>query len=300
MCTSILYSNRFFGRNLDVFSSYDEKIMFIPRGTNFSLKRYEKIKTIYSIIGIGKYYDSFPFFFDAINEKGIGISGLNFVGNAYYNDYNQSKINLAPYELILYLLGHCSSLNEVIEELKNINILNQAYNDYLPLSELHFMIVEKGKSVVVESTINGLKIYENKLDVLTNNPEFSYHFNNVKQYLNLSLDNPQGYISLGQGLFGLPGDYSSMSRFIKAYCVKKNILESKTSQKENINQFFYILDSVLMPKGLVKLNNNYEYTLYSVCYDLEKFSLYYKTYEDRNIKEVVIDKFNVELKIIKI
>ena len=162
------------------------------------------------------------------------------------------------------------------------------------------MVSSKEGSIVIESTKKGLIVYDNPLDVLTNNPEFSYHINNVSQYLNLSLDNPEGYISLGQGLFGLPGDYSSISRLIRAYFIKTYILIEDMSKNDNINQFFYVLDSVLMPKGLVKEKNGFEYTLYSVCYDLENFMLYYKTYNDRKIKEFQINSNESVISIFKI
>ena len=302
MCTSILLkgTRNLFGRNLDVFHSYGENIIFIPRQHKIQFKKSKSIDNHYSILGIGIYYDNYPFLFDAINEKGIGVSCLNFVGNAEYYDFKDNKINLAPYEVILYLLGKCSSIDEVKKELTNINIINIAYDLNMPISQLHFMVSSKEGSIVIESTKKGLIVYDSPLDVLTNNPEFSYHINNVSQYLNLSLDNPEGYISLGQGLFGLPGDYSSISRLIRAYFIKTYILIEDMSKNDNINQFFYVLDSVLMPKGLVKEKNGFEYTLYSVCYDLENFMLYYKTYNDRKIKEFQINSNESVISIFKI
>ena len=154
--------------------------------------------------------------------------------------------------------------------------------------------------MVIESTIYGLRVYDNFFDVLTNNPDFSYHSNNINNYSNLTLKNPKKYISLGQGLIGLPGDYSSTSRFIKAFFVKKYILLENISEFDNVNQFFYVLDSVLMPKGLVKEKDQYEYTLYSVCYDLDNFCLYYKTYDDRKIKEFKISSSESVISIFKI
>jgi choloylglycine hydrolase len=283
-----------------VFHSYGENIIFIPRQYKIQFKKSKSIDNHYSILGIGIYYDNYPFLFDAINEKGIGVSCLNFVGNAEYYDFKDNKINLAPYELILYLLSECSSLDEVKRELININLINVSYDSNMPISQLHFMVSSQEGSIVIESTKKGLIIYDNFLNVLTNNPEFSYHINNVSQYLNLSLDNPEGYISLGQGLFGLPGDYSSISRLIRAYFIKTYILIEDMSKNDNINQFFYVLDSVLMPKGLVKEKNRFEYTLYSVCYDLENFMLYYKTYNDRKIKEFKINSNESVISIFKI
>ena len=100
--------------------------------------------------------------------------------------------------------------------------------------------------------------------------------------------------SVGLGALGLPGDFSSASRFIKATFVKyKSKLGS--SEKESVNQFFHILDSVSMPKGCVLVRDNeYEYTSYSSCCNADKGIYYYKSYDDFNIKKVEINSFDLE------
>ena len=148
-----------------MFHSYNENIIFIPRQHKIQFKKSKSIDNHYSILGIGMYYDNYPFLFDAINEKGIGVSCLNFVGNAEYYDFKDNKINLAPYELILYLLSECSSLDEVKRELININLINVSYDSNMPISQLHFMVSSREGSIVIESTKKGLIIYDNFLNV---------------------------------------------------------------------------------------------------------------------------------------
>jgi choloylglycine hydrolase len=165
------------------------------------------------------------------------------------------------------------------------------------------MMSDCNESIVIESTKEGLKIYDNPFGVLTNNPEFNYHKNNVYNYMNLSIEDPIDKtnmnlslkpISYGQGAVGLPGDYSSQSRFIKALFVKNNMLYFDDENKV-INQAFYCLDSVLMPKGLVKVGDEFEYTRYGVCYNLNKGKLYYKTYDNRNIQFIELKLLNKDL-----
>ena len=288
MCTCIFLkgTSSYFGRNMDFHYSFNEQVINIKRGKEFELKKAGKLKIKYSLLGIGTIRDGYPLFSDVMNEKGLAFAGLNFLNNARYNKYKKSKVNIAPYELPLFLLGNCSNIDEVKDILRNLNLLNEQFSLEIPLAYLHFMISDLEKSIVIESTKDGLKIYDNDLNVLTNNPEFTYHKNNIFNYINLSIEDPINSkfnnISYGQGLIGLPGDYSSMSRFIKSYFVKENIILSDNP----INQFFYCLDSVFMPYGLVKAKDDFEYTRYQSCYDLKSGEMYYKSYNDRSIKNI--------------
>ena len=305
MCTSIYIKgkNCYFGRNMDIHYSFNEKVVFIPRNYCFSFKKEPSIEHHFGICGSGTIIDNYPLLSDGVNEKGLAFAGLNFLGNAEYREYEKNKLNFTPYEFVLYLLGVCSSVSEVKEKMKDINLLNIPFSREVPLAELHFMFSDLNESIVVESTKEGMKIYDNPFGVLTNNPEFIYHRNNVYNFLNLSIDDPKEIsnfgvrlrpISYGQGAVGLPGDYSSQSRFIKALFVKSNLIYFN-EEREMVNQFFYCLDSVLMPKGLVKVGNEYEYTRYSICYNLNKWKLYYKTYDNRSISIVDINLINKEL-----
>lgn len=304
MCTCIYLKgkNNYFGRNMDIHYSFNEQIINVKKGKEFILKNSKILRIKYSLLGIGTIINNYPLFSDAMNEKGLAIAGLNFLNNAYYFEYKEDKINITPYELPLFLLGTCSNVEEVKNVLKNINLLNEPFSNEIPLAYLHFMVSDLKKSIVIESTKEGLNVYDNDLNVLTNNPEFSYHKNNILNYLNLSIDDPINNkfenISYGQGLIGLPGDYSSMSRFVKAYFVKENIIFNDNQ----INQFFYCLDSVFMPLGLVKAKDGFEYTRYQSCYDLKKGKMYYKSYNDRSIKCVSFYDFigNNDIQYIKL
>lgn len=293
MCTCIYLKreNNYFGRNMDIHYSFNEQIINVKKGKEFVLKKSKRLKIKYSLLGIGTIINNYPLFSDVMNEKGLAIAGLNFLNNAYYFEYNKDKINITPYELPLFLLGSCSNIDEVKNLLKNINLLNEPFSNEIPLAYLHFMVSDLERSIVIESTKEGLHVYDNYLNVLTNNPEFSYHKNNILNYLNLTIDDPLNEkfenISYGQGLIGLPGDYSSMSRFVKAYFVKENIIFNDNQ----INQFFYCLDSVFMPLGLVKAKDGFEYTRYQSCYDLKLGIMYYKSYNDRSIKSISFNDF---------
>lgn len=304
MCTCIMIKNNnntFFGRNMDIVDSFNEKIILIPRNYQINLKKERKISNHFAIIGMGTIINNYPLLADAANEKGLAIAGLSFIGNAKYYEYNDEKINLAPYELVLYLLANYENISQVKTALSQINIINEDFSESIKLTSLHFMISDQNESIVLETTKEGMKIYDNPYNILTNNPPFSYHIENIKNYLHLNNNIPENTFdkkltinpySYGQGLIGLPGDYSSSSRFIKALYIKNNML--LTNNCENtIEHFFYCLESVKMIKGIVKTEKGYEYTRYTSCINTTSSIYYYMTYDNHTIKQINLKSHNL-------
>ncbi len=297
MCTAICYGNEdmhYFGRNLDVEGSYEESVVIMPRRFPLSFRCRPKAESHYAMIGIGTVVDGYPLYFDGVNEKGIGIAALNFPGNAYYGASVKGKNNVAPFELIPYILGLCADLEDAEEILRDIRIVSLPFQEEIPLTPLHWIISYQDRSLVLEATKEGTRLYEDPFGVLTNSPPFPFHRENMHRYMGLhegleqntlSSRLPLENVSLGFGAMGIPGDFSSISRFVKAVFVKE---KSKTggTERENISQFFHILQSVAMPKGCVLMaNGSYEYTRYTSCYRMEQQKLYYQTYENFTLRE---------------
>ncbi len=309
MCTAVTYETKdfYFGRNLDLERSYNERVVVTPRNFEIKMRFVESLKTHYALIGMATVINEYPLYFEATNEKGVSVAGLNFPGNADYKPFDENLYNITPFEFIPYILAKCKNIYEVEKELERINLVNENFSDDLPLSPLHWIISDKNKSLTVECVKSGLKIYENHVGVLTNNPTFDYHLMNLNNYMslcegasenNFSDDIKFENYSLGLGALGLPGDFSSASRFIKATFVKYKSQSAK-SEVESVNQFFHILDSVAMPKGCVLVRDGeYEYTRYSCCCNALKGIYYYKTYEDFNIKKIELSSYDLEKEIL--
>ena len=305
MCTAITYNtkNHYFGRNLDLEYSYHESVTITPRNYIFKFRNGEEIKSHYAIIGMAYVNSNYPLYYDGVNEKGLGMAGLNFPGNADYKEIDENKNNIAPFEFIPYILSKCATIEEVKELLKDINIANINFSDELKASPLHWIISDKEKSITVESVKEGLKVYDNVVGVLTNNPTFDIHMFNLNNYMSLSIESPVNNFSKklnfdtysrGMGALGLPGDLSSASRFVKATFTKMNSL-SGDSEKESISQFFHILDSVCQQRGCVHMGDNlYEITIYSSCANMDEGIYYYKTYDNSQITEVDMYKENID------
>ena len=304
MCTSIHFKTKdsYFGRNLDYEFSYQETITITPRNYPFHFHNGKDILHHYALIGMAYVQENYPLYYDAINEMGLGIAGLNFPNNAFYHPHDDKKDNVASFELIPYILCQCKNIKEVKELLSNLNIEDINFNEHLKASPLHFMISDKDETIVVESVKEGLKVYDNPIGVLTNNPPFDFHLLNLANYLNVTSEEATNRFasnisiipfSRGMGSIGLPGDLSSPSRFIKAAFTKLNS-KCDDDEESSIAQFFHILNSVAQQKGCCKVNGKYEYTIYSSCANLTKGIYYYTTYENSQITSVDMHHYDLE------
>ena len=297
MCTAATYYSKdhYFGRNLDLEFSYHETVTIMPRNYKFSIRHQNDLDSHYALIGMAFVVDDYPLFYDAINEKGVGMAGLNFPGNADYKEENPDKDNITPFEFIPWILGQCASVQEARLLLAKINLINENFSEELPLSPLHWMISDKSESIVVEQTQDGLRIYDNPVGVMTNNPTFYIQLFELNKYMSLSTEpahnafakdlSLQQY-SRGMGAIGLPGDLSSTSRFVKAAFTRMNSVSGE-SELESVSQFFHILGSVDQQRGCVHLGEDaYEITIYTSCCNLDKGIYYYNTYENHQITAV--------------
>ncbi len=306
MCTASNYitDNHYFGRNFDYEISYNERVTVTPRNYEFKFRKIEDVKTHYAIIGIAAGIDGYPLYYDACNEKGLAIAGLNFAGNAVYREVEEDMINITPFELIPYLLGKCASVAEAREELSKINLVNINFADELPLSPLHWMMSDEKEAIVIEPMADGLKVFENPVGVLTNNPPFDKQLFYLNNYRNLSNKNPENTFggdfnldeySRGMGGMGLPGDLSSASRFAKVAFTRANSY-SDSDEASSVGQFFHILGSVEQQNGCTFIADPdlYEYTIYTSCYNTNKAILYYRTYHNSQITAVDLNKEDLE------
>lgn len=307
MCTAVTYKSKdaYFGRTLDYEYSYKEEVTITPRNYPFYFKDQETLNKHYAIIGMAYISENYPLYYDAINEKGLGMAGLNFVGNAYYNEPKKDKDNIVQFEFILWILGKCKSVKEARKLIEKINITNIPFNDNLPLAALHWIISDSVETITVEAVKEGIKIYDNPVGVLTNNPPFDKQMFELNNYMHLSNKNPKNTFSKklnlenysrGMGAIGLPGDLSSMSRFIRVSFVKMNSI-SKEEEKESVSQFFHILNSVDQQRGCCEVSDEkYEITIYTSCCNLDKGIYYYTTYDNHQITKVDMHKENLDSK----
>ncbi|MGN0635714.1 MAG: choloylglycine hydrolase [Acutalibacteraceae bacterium] len=303
MCTAATYKTKdfYFGRTLDYEFSYGDEVVVMPRNFPLRFRSAGSMDSHYAILGMAYVAGNDPLFYDGINEKGLGIAGLNFVGNACYRKRAENCDNVAQFEFITWILGQCASVREARELLSRMNILDEPYSEQLPVAQLHWIIADRDEAITVECVRDGLKVYDNPVGVLTNNPPFEQQMFALNNYRNLSPKQPENCWSIplnaysrGMGALGLPGDLSSQSRFVRVAYTKMHSL-SDDSEAQSVSQFFHILGAVDQQRGCCEVaEGKYEITIYTSCCNADKGIYYYTTYDNHQITAVDMHRENLD------
>lgn len=305
MCTAATYKTDdfYFGRTLDYESSYGEEIVVMPRSFKLDFRNMGSLSDHYAIIGVAHVAGGYPLFYDAANEKGLCMAGLNFVGNAFYRDDEEGKDNVAQFEFIPWILSKCANVGEARELISRINITKTLFSPQMPAGQLHWIIADRNDCIVVESVRSGIKVYDDPVGILTNNPPFDMQMFRLNDFMGLSPKQPKNTFgnglelnaySRGMGAMGLPGDLSSQSRFVRAAFVKMNS-RSDSSEEDSVSQFFHILGSVDQQRGCCEVaDGKYEITIYTSCCNADKGIYYYTTYNGHQISAVDMHRVGLE------
>ena len=309
MCTGVRFSdnegNMYFGRNLDWTEGYGQKVVLTPRGYKYQSAFLGEMESKNgAIIGMAIVVENTPLYFDCANESGLAIAGLNFPGYAHYEkDAVEGKTNVAAYEFPLWVVMNFSTVDEVEEALKNTAIVAKPINEQFPVSELHFIIGDKDRSIVVEYTEKGMEIFKNDVDILTNQPGYAWHQENLRNYMNLEPRRPaevkwgkQKLVPFGSGsmMRGIPGDYYSPSRFVRAAYLNTHY-PVKNNEDENVIRLFHTLTGVAMIDGAAAMDSGkFEKTIYTGGYSTASKTYYYNTYDNPAIMHVSMDDYDLD------
>ena len=127
--------------------------------------------------------------------------------------------------------------------MKKINLVDEPFKKDIKVASLHYMISDNKESIVIETLNDKMHIIDNPFNVLTNNPPFLFHKHNICNYMQLHNDDPFNNLnktidlkpySYGLGAFNLPGDFSSSSRFVRAFFVKSNLLITENEEENAV------------------------------------------------------------------
>ena len=259
-------------------------------------------KAKYGYVGLS--VEQKEFMVEGINEKGFSAGLFYFAGYGQYEVYSEANYdtNISDFQLVSYILGSCANIEEMKAAMKDVHV----HGIDPRASTAHWRFVEPGGRQVVLEIIDGECVfYENELGVLTNSPSFDWHMTNLNNYINLSPGRVEpkdiGWMQLrsisgGTGLLGLPGDFSSPSRFVRAAFLQSTA-PVKATAKETVIQAFHILNNFDIPIGtqyatgdpVVNLPSATQFTAVS---DLQGRKLYWKTMHNSEIRCIDLNKIN--------
>ena len=301
MCTAISVTGgegrHFFGRTLDLEFSYGESVVALPVGHRYSFLHEGTVTGEYDIIGAAHTVGGVPLFYDGMNSAGVAMAALNFPGCAVYNAPRSDMGNLAAYEVIPWVLSQCGSVAEAVELLSDINITDERFDRSLPTTPLHWMISDETCSVVAEPLLDGLVLSDNPFGIMTNSPDISHHSMRAAEYSSLSPKRKENTlapmleldeVSRGLGAYGMPGDFSSSSRFVRGLFIKNH---TRTGGCSDVERFFHIMDTVSVPLGAVLTDGGEAVcTVYTSCMDTKSGIYYFNTYKNRGIRAVKLSE----------
>lgn len=300
MCTAItmrtLQGDVLLGRTMDFSYPLEPELYLVPRGYTWSnALNTRRLQNQYSFLGIGQ--DIAPVSFaDGVNEMGLAAAALYFPGYAQYDSllaHNPGRVPIAAIELVHYLLGTCASVEQAASALRSIQIVGVKDAVTNSVAPLHWILADrKGACMTVEKTAEGLQLSDNPLGVLSNSPDFQWHMTNLRNYMNVAPyqypDKEWGALRLspfgqGGGSFGLPGDYTPPSRFVRAAYLK-SFTKLPFALDEAVVSCFHLLESVSIPQGVVMTaRGTSDYTQYTAFLNLAAQEYYFKTYQNGQI-----------------
>lgn len=294
MCTAVRFVGKdgalFWGRNFDWNESYGEKPVVMPKGFAIKSAFGQDYESLHAAIGIATEYEGYPLFFNCGNDAGLSVGGLNFPGYAKFEDGPVAgKTNIAAYEMPVWVAANFVTVAQVREALADVAIVGQGIAPSLPVAMLHWHVADAQESIVVEYQSDGMHVYDDDVDVLTNQPPFPWHRENLRNYMNCSGSWPEKVtwdkavlapFGTGATMRGIPGDSYSTSRFVKAAFVNA-FHPQKDTERDNVMRMFHTLGSVSFVEGCARMaDGSSEMTLYSDCFSAETGNYYFNTYDD--------------------
>ena len=271
MCTaiSVISNGLYFGRTMDVSRPFDGGVITVPR--NFSLKETFgcPLTEHYAITGMAAVVDGYPLFADGFNEAGLCMAALSFPKSAVYvQDPQKDKTVITSFELIPHILGLCESVREARALLRSITVSDVSFRADIPSTPLHWLIADGSEALAVESVAEGLMLYEAESGILTNEPPYPFHKANAELYSRLSRsDGEESPVTHGLGALGLPGDWSSPSRFVRGdFLLRSCPVPQESGEEERVAHAFELLSAIAPPRGAVMTyEGKAHHTHYTCC-----------------------------------
>jgi len=272
MCTAVWdKAGGLFGRTLDLEYTYEEQVVVSPAGF---------FSGPYRMVGMATMAAGYPLYYDAVNERGLAMAGLHFPRSCVYPPPREGVENVGSYALIPTLLSRCADVPEAVERLGRMRLCNRPFSPAYPATPLHWMLADRRQAVVIESTAEGVRVQDNPAGVLTNEPPFPHQLSHLSHFAHLTPDQPGGRwqspVSRGGGALGMPGDFTSPSRFVRAAFGAAHAPAEEGAAR--IGAFFRRMGAVEIPRGWVRAEDGrWVVTHYTSCMDLAQGVYYYRT-----------------------
>ncbi len=301
------------GRTMEFGRPMDSDVLIVPRGRAYNgtapgEKPGLRWTTKYGVVGMNGL--KLPQVVDGVNEQGLGVGLFYFPGYAKYQTVSESNVQdvVAPWELGTYLLTTCANVEEAVQAAQRVVVAPTVFTTWGFTPPAHYRLQDaSGKAAVLEHVDGKLKVHDNPLGVITNAPTFDWHMTNLQNYINISPTGVQptevGTVKLaplgvGSGMLGLPGDFTSPSRFVRAVAFSQSAVPV-ASATDGVKQVFHILNTFDIPRGAVRVSTDgktVEETQWTSVTDLTNRKFYFRTFDNSQIRVIDLKKCDLGAK----
>jgi choloylglycine hydrolase len=245
-----------------------------------------------------------PYLFDGLNEQGLAVGTFYFPTSASYMPYTPADAarTLAPWQVGSWILENFANVQEVRDNIASIVVAEVVYKEWGFTPPVQYVVHDaSGSSIVIEYVGGKLTVHDNPLGVMSNSPAFDWHMTNLRNYVNLSVNNSAPAkigpvtlqpIGMGSGMLGVPGDFTPPSRFVRAAIYSASVLPSTTGD-EAVQQAFHVLNQFDIPKGAARDHEKDEhgnvvadYTIWTSANDLKAKRFFIRTYDNSQIRSI--------------
>jgi choloylglycine hydrolase len=265
-------------------------------------------KTLYGYVGIASFGMDYGLS-DGMNEKGLAIGLLWFETDMKWQNVAPGEEKRALAQAIVgdWILGNFVSVEDVKREIRNVKVFNYTDPEKKISPTVHFIVYDaKGGCIVIEYEDGICNIYDNPLGIMTNAPRFPWQLTNLRQYVGMTSEKPEPYkmsgltfpaTGHGSGMFGLPGDLTPPSRFVRL-AVLNRFSDIQPDAERTLNLAQHIINTFDIPFGLVtdtmpdKKTVLKESTQWATFRDLTKRIVYFRTYDNQNLRKIDLNKLD--------
>lgn len=276
-CTSLVYTDAqgraYVGRTMEFVGVQPDHLTYFPKGSQFSSttpdgKQGIAFSSKYAIFSssIKKGLvpgDKSETVIDAMNDQGLVFSMQSLGGNS------SPDVSKAPQDKILSLvdfgpwtLGNFASVAQVKKAIENNEV--EIWLPTVPFLgkgafPVHIALYDKtGAGIVVEWIGGKTTVYDNPVGVMTNNPPFPWHVQNMSNYAYLTnVDKNSGKFNNlkvnafdgGGNMANLPSVETSPGRFVKA-AYYSTFAEKAATPDQAVYTLGHIMNNFDRPKNI--------------------------------------------------
>ncbi|MEH6835683.1 MULTISPECIES: choloylglycine hydrolase family protein [Falsihalocynthiibacter] len=296
-------------RTMEFGFDVQSNIYAVPAGTSIETLVLDKDQTGFTFEAkygfLGANGLDMPIVFDGLNTEGLYFGAFYFAGDAVFGTVSDANRDhaVSSEELGNWILGQFATVDEVKAALPTIEVVGTHIDALRGVAPFHYGVTDAtGASIVIEYTVDGLTIHDNTVNAMTNNPPYDWHLTNLRNYIGLQAENvpeitvgrqtlqPYGQ---GTGMAGLPGDFTSPSRFVRAVAFANTTLPAADASEAIFNAF-HILNAFDIPKGAVREGHDdslqTDYTIWTSASDTKNVQYYYKTYQTQAVESIDVRK----------